>query len=173
MRKLLHVAVAAAGLVACVLLVAMGVVIFAAIVLRQFGMLIPGNEEIATFAMVGMAFLGLAYVYRAGGHVRVETLLSRLSQPVRVRVNIACVAVAFVICTAFAYFAFGLVRDSYVFGDVSEGLLAIPRWIPQLPVLIGLVLLALTLLEDLLLLLRGGKASFEVAAQDGVTVTTE
>jgi len=173
MRKLLHVMITAAALVACLLLVAMVVIMLAAIVLRQFGMLIPGNEEIATFAMVGMAFLGLAYVYRTGGHVRVETLLTRLSQPVRTRVNVACVAVAFVICTAFAYFAFGLVRDSYVFGDVSEGLLAIPRWIPQLPVLIGLVLLALTLLDDLLLLLRGDKASFEVPAQDGVAATAE
>jgi TRAP-type C4-dicarboxylate transport system permease small subunit len=166
MRKLLHLAVNAAGLVACLLLVAMVVVMFAAIFLRQFGVLLSGHEEIATFAMVGMAFLGLPYAYQAGAHVRVETLLTRLPEAARARFNVWCVAVAFVICAAFAYFAFGLAQDSYVFGDVSEGLLAIPRWIPQLPVPIGLALLALTLLDDLVLLLRGEKASYEVPRND-------
>jgi TRAP-type C4-dicarboxylate transport system permease small subunit len=70
---------------------------------------------------------------------------------------------------AFIYYAFWLVLDSYVFGDVSEGLLAIPRWIPQLPIVIGLTLFALALIEDFLVLARGGKASFEINQEHGAT----
>jgi TRAP-type C4-dicarboxylate transport system permease small subunit len=52
---------------------------------------------------------------------------------------------------------------------VSEGLLAIPRWIPQLPIVIGLALFALALVEDFLVLWRGGKASFEVNQEHTAT----
>ena len=76
MRKILDLAIGAAALLACLLLVAMVMVTFATIVLRPFQVLVSGHEEIATFAMVGMAFLGLPYTYRTGAHVRVETLLN-------------------------------------------------------------------------------------------------
>ena len=162
MRKILDRTIGGAAVLACLLLVAMVVATFATIVLRPFGVLVSGHEEIATFAMVGMAFLGLPYAYRTGAHVRVETLLNRLSQrPGQGWTPGACWPPC-VICAAFTYFAFWLVFNSYVFGDVSEGLLSIPRWIPQLPIVLGLVLFALALLDDLMILLQGGKASFEM-----------
>ena len=160
MRKLLNVAVNAAGIAAGLLLVAMVVVMFAAIVLRQLGILLPGHEEITTFAMVGMAFLGLPYAYRTGAHVRVETLLTRVPAPLQRKLDTWSVAVAMLICAAFCYFVLRLAWDSYVFGDVSEGLLAIPRWIPQLPMFVGLALFALSLLDDLVALSRGRAPSF-------------
>lgn len=169
MRKILDLTIGAAAFLACLLLATMVVVTFATIALRPFEVLIPGHEEIATFAMVGMAFLGLPYAYRTGAHVRVETLLNQLSQQNRARMDRWCVLAAFVICVAFAYYAFWLVLDSYVFGDVSEGLLAIPRWIPQLPILLGLTLFGLALIDDFLVLVRGGKASFEIAQEHGAT----
>jgi TRAP-type C4-dicarboxylate transport system permease small subunit len=167
-RALLHVAVSAAAVLASLLLVTMVVVMFAAIVLRYFGILVPGHEEIATFAMVGMAFLGLPYAYRTGAHVRVETLLNRLPMSARRPVNIWCIGAALATCLAFAFYAILLAWDSWMFGDVSEGLLAIPRWIPQAPLAIGLVLFALTLLDDLVVLMGRGTASFENLPQDAV-----
>jgi TRAP-type C4-dicarboxylate transport system permease small subunit len=166
MRRVLDVAISTAAVLACLLLVTMVVATFATIVLRPLGVLISGHEEIATFAMVGMAFLGLPYAYRTGAHIRVETLLNRLPMRARARMDIWCVLAALVICGAFSYFAFWLVLDSYVFGDISEGLLSIPRWIPQLPILLGLVLFALALIDDLVMLSQGGKLSFEAAAQE-------
>lgn len=166
---MLDLTIRAAAVLACLLLVTMVAVTFATIVLRPVNFLVSGHEEIATFAMVGMAFLGLPYTYRTGGHVRVETLLTRLSQQNRARMETWCVLAAFVICVAFIYYAFWLVLDSYVFGDVSEGLLAIPRWIPQLPIVIGLTLFALALIDDFLVLARGGKASFEINQEHGAT----
>ncbi len=169
MRKLLRVIVEASGAIACLLLAGMVLVLFAAIVLRQFGVLLPGHEEITTFAMVGMAFLGLPVAYRSGAHVRVETLLTRVSPQGRRRFDTGCVAVGAAVCLAFSYYAFWLCWDSWRFGDVSEGLLAIPRWIPQLPVFLGLLLFSLALLADLVALLGGGTASFEAASGQGAT----
>ena len=169
MRKVLDLAIGAAAVLACLLLAAMVVVTFATIVLRPFDVLVSGHEEIATFAMVGMAFLGLPYAYRTGAHVRVETLLDRLSQRNRARMDLWCIVAAAVICAVFTYYAFWLTFDSYTFGDVSEGLLAIPRWIPQLPIVLGLALFALALVDDFVIVVRGSKASFEVAKEHGAT----
>ena len=47
------------------------------------------------------------------------------------------------------------VRESWVFGDVSQGLLAVPLWIPQLSMAVGMVLLAVALVERLLRRLTG------------------
>jgi len=169
MRKLLRVIVDASEGVACALLAGMVIVLFAAIVLRQLGVLLPGHEEITTFAMVGMAFLGLPVAYRSGAHVRVETLLARVSSRARRRFDAWCIAVGAAVCLAFTYYAFWLWWDSWRFGDVSEGLLAVPRWIPQLPMFLGLLTLSLALLEDLVALRGGGTPSFEAAAGQGAT----
>lgn len=173
MRRILDRTIDGAAVLACLLLMLMVVATFVTITLRPFGVLIAGHEEIATFAMVGMAFLGLPYAYRTGAHVRVETLLNRLPLRVRARLDAWCVLAALLICAAFSYFSFWLVFDSYAFGDISEGLLSIPRWIPQLPILLGLVLFALALFHDLLILWQGGKPSFETAAQDQTVTQSE
>lgn len=166
MRKLRRGLVALSGGVACLMLIAMVVVMFLAIVMRQFGVLLEGSGEIATFAMVWLAFLGLPAVYSAGLHIRVETVFSRLPARAQRGLNIWCVAVAMVVCSAFVYYTSLLVWDSYKFGDTSIGLLVIPLWIPQLSLPIGLGLLFLALLDDLLVLIDGGSASFEKDAHE-------
>lgn len=164
MRKLLHLLIDLSGIVAGILLLTMVVVMFVNIVMRQFGALFEGSEEIATFSMVGLAFLGLPAVYRAGMHVRVETLYLRLSDVRQRAINIFCVIVAVLVCLVLIYFSAFLVWDSYKFGDTSIGLLAMPLWIPQLPIPIGLALLTLALLDDLGQLVRGEEASFQTSA---------
>ena len=122
MRSALSACIKLFNIMACVLLLAMVVVMFLAIVMRQFGVLIPGSEEIATFSMVGVAFLGLPGVYTAGMHVRVETLYSRLAAPRQKALDIWCLAVAIAVCLVFAYFTGLLAWDSYRLGDAAFGL---------------------------------------------------
>src|SRR2546430_9925455 len=40
-------------------------------------------DELASFLQVFVVFAGLAYTFRAGGHVRVDLLTSSLPRPVR------------------------------------------------------------------------------------------
>ena len=163
MRRLLHRLIDVAGVVAGLLLLTMVAVMFLTIIMRQFGALFAGSEEIATFSMVGLAFLGLPSVYRAGMHIRVETLYRFLSDSRQRAADVFCVIVAILVCLVLIYFSAYLVWDSLRFGDTSFGLLAMPLWIPQLPIPLGLTLLALALLDDLVQLLRGGEASFRKA----------
>ena len=59
----------------------------------------------------------------------------------------------------------GLVHDSWRFGDLSPGLLAIPFWIPQSVMLAGCVILTIAFLDETVLVLRGQKPGF--ASGDG------
>ncbi|WP_157966408.1 TRAP transporter small permease [Oceanibium sediminis] len=161
MRKLLHMIIGFFGAVSGLLLLAMVAVMFLSILLRQFGMLLPGTEDIATFSMVGLAFLGIPYVYISGMHIRVETIYTRLSEPLQRRVNVFCVCIGIAVCAVLLYFTALLAYDSWRFGDTSFGLLPIPLWIPQLPIPLGITLLLLAFLDDLFALLGGGEASFQ------------
>lgn len=167
MRYLLHLAIRISGIVAAGLLLAMVVVMFLSIVMRQFGGLLVGSEDIATFSMVGLAFLGLPSVYRLGMHIRVETIVSRLPKAAQQWANMVCVLVAIAVCLVLIYFSAVLVADSWRYGDTSFGLLPIPLWIPQLPIPIGLALLTLALLDDLVQLARKQPASFQMPSNAG------
>lgn len=165
MRKPLYMIIRLSGVLACLLLLVMVVVMFISIVLRLFGYLLPGTEDIASFSMVGLAFLGLPSVYIAGIHIRVETVYSRLSNAKKRFINIFCVTLGILICLGMIYFSLSMVWDSYRFGDTSFGLLPIPLWIPQIVIPLGLTLLMLAFLDDLIALLSGGLASFQLAAE--------
>ena len=167
MQNVLNGAIRLSGLLAVVLLLLMVAVMSISIIMRQFGGLLSGSEDIATFSMVGLAFLGLPSVYRAGLHVRVETVITRLSARAQKWLNITSVAVGIAVCLVLIYFSAVLVSDSWRYGDTSYGLLPIPLWIPQLPIPVGLVLLALALLDDLVRLMRDLPASFQTAPTSG------
>jgi TRAP-type C4-dicarboxylate transport system permease small subunit len=167
MQKVLNSVIRLSGILAAALLLVMVAVMALSIVMRQFGGLLMGSEDIATFSMVGLAFLGLPSVYRAGLHIRVETVLSRLPKPAQKWLNIGSVVVAILVCLVLIYFSASLLADSWRFGDTSYGLLAIPLWIPQLPIPLGLGLLVLALLDDLLRMLRNLPASFQTVSETG------
>jgi len=166
MRKPLHMIIRLSGVAACLLLIAMVIMMFSSIVLRQFGILLAGTEDVATFSMVGLAFLGLPSVYIAGMHIRVETVYARLSDPTQRHMNIFCTGLGVLVCLILVYLSAVLAWDSYRFGDTSFGLLPVPLWIPQLPIPIGLTLMSLALFDDMITLIRGGLASFQIAPEN-------
>jgi TRAP-type C4-dicarboxylate transport system permease small subunit len=66
-----------------------------------------------------------------------------------------CVLFLCVVGALFAGFAINMVIESYAFGDVSTGMMAIPLWVPQLSMAVGAVLLEIAALEELVRVLRG------------------
>jgi TRAP-type C4-dicarboxylate transport system permease small subunit len=55
--------------------------------------------------------------------------------------------------------------DAYNFGDKSDGLLSIPLWIPQAMMLFGIGLFSLSLIEELIKVLRGLKPIYQQRAE--------
>ena len=137
----------AAGAGAALCLVAMFLLILAQIVARQLGAYIPSSGELIGFLVVWSAFLGLAYTMHQRAHIRVELFLSTLLPGQRRLLNIASGALALAVAMVFIFYAFALVRESFLFSDVSDGEIPLPLYLVQLPMLVGFVLFTFSLVD--------------------------
>lgn len=111
---------------------------------------IPSYADFAGYMLAASSFLALAYTLTQGGHIRVNLVLSRL--PLRVK-WIAEIFSFFVCAIASGYITFHMGKhclESYEFGDLSPGIIAIPIWIPQLSVLVGMTIFTIALIDCLL-----------------------
>lgn len=116
---------------------------------RAFGLVVPSANELAGYAMAAASFLALAPTLRAGGHIRVQVLLTALPERIRHWMELWCIVLALALMGYLAWWSVDLAWQSHVFGDVSPGLLPVPLWIPQGLMALGVVVLVLALLEAL------------------------
>lgn len=115
--------------------------------MNSLGLTIPGLADVSGFLLVGASFLGLAYTFVHGGHIRVALLIGRLPSHVRVFIELWCLSLALLLCSYLAYYEYRLLADSIAFGETSYGLVPIPLWLPQSAMLLGTVLFCLALAE--------------------------
>lgn len=119
---------------------------------------IPSYAELAGYLLAAASFLALAHTLRRGAHIRVTLLVGRLPPGPRRALDAGALALA---TLASAYATASMTRvlaESWRFGDTSPGLLAVPLWLPQAPVVLGLALLALALGHTLAEVLATGRA---------------
>lgn len=130
--------------------------------IARIGVSIPSLAEIGGFLFVAAAFLALPATLRTAGHVRV-TLALRLFGATGERVLTVLVLLASLGLAGFALYALSVqTTASFERGSVSYGLIAIPLWIPQAVMTLGLGVFAVALLDELVAALRGEPA-FRVA----------
>jgi TRAP-type C4-dicarboxylate transport system permease small subunit len=66
----------------------------------------------------------------------------------------------------FSYYCFDMVHDGILYPDYTIGLIPIPKWIPQIGMTIGVVLLFIALLDDLICVLSGKAPSYQQNTSD-------
>lgn len=159
MRKSLDLLYKVSGGIAAFFLMMIALTIVAQIIGRLVGVTIDSTES-GGFFLAGTSFMGMAYTLKTGGHIRVSLLLSRLSPELSRAADVLGCGFAAFGCGYLCWQTWGMVHDSWRFGDLSPGLLAVPIWIPQTVMLSGLVVLAIAFLDDLALLLRGRVPGF-------------
>lgn len=150
-----------AGALACIFLVLIGIIVMSQIIGRLFGILVPSAQELAGYSLAATSFLGLAYSYRRGAHIRVNLLVDRFPDATRRAIHLFSLAVASAMISCLTYFIALLVWESLKFHAMSTGLVSIPLWIPQLSMLAGILLFSLALIEDLVLVAMGKKPNYE------------
>lgn len=138
---------------AAVLLIAVAILV--QVVGRLFGVNLFGLVEVATYAMVAATFLALPYTLRTRGHIRITLLIARLRGPARRRTEIVCFAVGLAFTLYFLYYSIDLTWASFSKGARSQGMLAVPLWIPQTLMTLGLLAFAGALGHGLVEVLRG------------------
>lgn len=138
----------------------------------SLGLVVPSYADFAGFFLATASFFALAYTLRTGGHIRVSLVIRGLGPRARRAVEIWCACVALLLSGYFTAFMAMLVEESRRFGDMSTGMLAIPIWIPQAAMTLGLAVLTIALLDELVTVLRGERPAYEreargILADDG------
>ena len=166
MRAFLDKLYLGSGLLAAFFLFMIGVLVIAQVFGRLFDFLIPSADDFARLCLAASSFLALAYTLRQGAHIRVSLLLERLP-PAGARVlELLCLAFGTALTGYFSYYCFDMVHDGILYPDYTIGLIPIPKWIPQIGMTIGVVLLFIALLDDLICVISGKAPSYQQNTSD-------
>ncbi|WP_193171754.1 TRAP transporter small permease [Nisaea nitritireducens] len=158
-RRLLDGLYLWSGYLAAFFLVAISLTIVAQIIGRFFGVAIDSTES-AGFSLAASTFLGLAYTFRHDGHIRVTLLIRLAKGPLAKLTELWSVGFCAAAMGYLTYWACDLVYFSYIFGDISPGLLAIPFWIPRSAMALGSLILTIALIDEFIGILRGQTPSY-------------
>jgi TRAP-type C4-dicarboxylate transport system permease small subunit len=166
LRRFLDRLYDAAGALAAVCLASIAVVMLAQAAMREMGMLLRGADDIVAWLCAGSAFLALGHTFRRGELVRVGIVIDHLPPRVRRPVGIAALAIALAFVAYMAYAVVRFVYESWAFKEVAQGLIQIPIWIPQMSFVLGVLVFLVAVVDEFVVLVRGGKPAFELAEED-------
>jgi len=166
MRKTLNLLYDGAGYLAAAFVLAIFVVMIGSSLMREVGIGTGGTDDLVAWFCAASAFLAMAHTFRYGDFVRVTLILEKLPERLHRWVEIVCLTIG----TAFTgYLAFWTVRyvyESWQYKQMADGLLAIPIWIPQISFVLGALLLCLAVVDELIVVLRGGKPIYVTAVEE-------
>jgi TRAP-type C4-dicarboxylate transport system permease small subunit len=132
--------------------------VLASVIGRLAGFNLRGSDAYAGYSMAAAAFLALAHTLKRGEHIRVNLFLERFGPKATRALEIWSHAAGSFFCAVLAVFCVRLVWQSHEFNDISQGNDATPLWIPQLAMAAGAIVLAIAMVDDFVLHLRGRHA---------------
>lgn len=112
-----------------------------------FGYSLEFMEEISGYLLVAITFLAAADSFAAGSFMRVDVVYARLAPAARTRLERGLALLSAAFAGGLSWYLAKLVLSSYRNGVVSPNLTAIPLWLPQLAMVIGMLLLAVACLR--------------------------
>jgi len=124
------------------------------------GLTIPSYADFTGFLLAAASFLSLAYTLREGAHIRVVLVVGRLPKKMHRVMEIWCITFGLAISLYFTWYTAKLTHESFRYNDLSSGMIAVPIWIPQTAMLLGLVVLSVALLDELVAVCRGNTPSY-------------
>ena len=128
---------------------------------RPVGLNIPAADDFVAWCMAAMAFLGLAHTFRNGEMIRVGLVIDRLPERSRHWVEIVCLIIGTGFVGFFAYYAVKMNYESYLYHDMSQGVIAVPMWIPQIGYSLGIVILLIAFVDEFIYVVRGNLPRYE------------
>lgn len=134
-------------------LIFLAAIVCAQIIARLLGLYIPGSGDLATWAMSAALFLSLPYTLTRGEHIRMTAVLELIPSIYERYCEFFVTTIALVLSTWCSYYLGAFVYRSYIYNELSQGVLAIPMWIPQLAMPVGSALLTIAFIQRLVRLI--------------------
>jgi TRAP-type C4-dicarboxylate transport system permease small subunit len=146
------------GHVATVSILLMMLLISVEVFIRKtFGMSTKIAHDMSGFLLVAVTFLGAAETLRAGKHLRVTILFDNLGTRLRRICEFINLAITMVFIALLLWSTLGLTVDSYLRGNLTDGIIQLPEYLPQALMPVGLAVFLLQLFANLTRLLKGGR----------------
>jgi TRAP-type C4-dicarboxylate transport system permease small subunit len=166
LRRFLDRLYAASGALAALCLAGIAVVMLAQAAGRELGYLVRGADDIVAWLCAACAFLALGHTFRRGELVRIGLVADRLPPPVRRPVALGALAVSLAFVGYMLYAVARFVYESWKFNEVAQGLIAIPIWIPQMSFVMGALILFVAMVDEFVVLARGGTPAYQAAEEE-------
>lgn len=144
------------GVLAALCLIMILVLIVLQMLARWTGEVAPGIPEYAGYFMAAASFLAFANALNHGSHIRVSILINAVGPKLRRILETWCFAVGTAVAWYFVYYGQKFVYWSWKFNDISQGQDKTSLWIPQSFVLLGAVIFAIALTDNLIHVLIKG-----------------
>ena len=161
LRKVLDGLYLGAGYLAGAFMVAIFVLMMAISIGREINFNVRAGDDFVSWCMAAMAFLGLAHTFRHGEMIRVGLIIDLIEGRKRWYVEIFALLTGCAFIGFFAFYAVQMNWQSWQFNDMSQGVVIIPMWIPQLGYSVGLVILLIAFVDELIHVLMGGEPRYE------------
>ena len=161
MRRTLDRLFDGAAALAAITVAAIFVLMIGASLGRLFEWRVGWVNDVVSWLCAAAAFMGMAHAFKNGDFVRVTLLLERLSPALKRGFEIASLLLATLAIGYLAWWAARYTLESWQFNDIANNMVAIPMWIPQLSFVIGATLFLLAVVDELVIVLRGGKPTYE------------
>lgn len=175
MRRALDSLYMMVAFLAAACMVGIAALILAQVSLRFFGSQLQSADDFAGYALVATTILGLAPTYRHNSHIRVGLVIDRfpLGTGMRTLLERFVTALSAVLVGWAALYSTKFVHESFIYNEVSQGLVAVPLWLPQSLMAFGFIVFFIALLDDLIVDVTGGMQSHLAAAADGDEMPVE
>ncbi len=151
---LLHRLYQASGLLSALSLALICVLILAQVVARNLGGTVRDAEEFAAWAMAAAGFFGLPYALHQGAHIRVAVVKRFVPESLHHPMEVVSSVIGLALSAYLAWYCSLFVLESWRFNEVSQGLIPVPMWLPQLPMVLGSTLLVAAFAERSVCVLR-------------------
>lgn len=112
-------------------------------------------DEFAGYCMAGSAFLALAYTFDENEHIRVTLIAHRLKGSARLALDVFAMIVSTALAAYLAWYMVKMVWQSWQYHETTQGLIALPLWIPQSAMALGAVVFFIAVAEKALRVIAG------------------
>lgn len=127
---------------------------------REFGLNTGATNDIVSWLCAAAAFLTMAHAFKHGDFVRVTLVLEKVSAKTRRTMELVSLFIALVAVAYLAWWACRFTYQSFEFNELAQGLLPLPIWIPQVSFAFGSVLLLVAVIDEFVIVVRGGVPTF-------------
>ena len=160
MRRFLDRLYDAAGALGASFIALICVLMIGQSVLRELGIRTGAVNDVVSWFCAAAAFFAMAHAFKHGDFVRVTLLLEKVSPSTRRKMEIVSLGIGVVCISYLTWSAVKFTYESWEFNDIAQGMLPMPMWIPQLSFALGSILLLVAVVDEFIIVLRGGVPTF-------------